>query len=338
VVQEPDELIATITGIDVTCFDGDDGEAISNVTGGNGNYAFNWNNNSQDSINTGLTAGSYFLTVTDFRGCNDTTSIVINQPPEIDITGIDVVDAFCYADSNGSVTPIVTGGTPPFEYSLDGINYQASSTIGNLMAGIYTVYVRDAFGCEYTQNATVSQPQRFYVEAGDDQTIELGYEAQIQAFANTFPDQVSYTWTPPMALSCTDCDDPVANPVQTTTYTVLATDARGCPATDSLTIFVEILRPFFVPNVFTPNYDGNNDAFYVYGGPAIHQVRTLRVFDRWGGHVFRADNIPANTPELGWDGLYRGQRVQPAVFVYYIEIEFVDGHIEIVKGDVTVMR
>jgi len=337
-VAEPDELIATITGADVTCFDGDDGEAVSNVTGGNDSYSYIWNNNSQDSINSNLIAGNYLLTVTDNKGCTDTTSVYISQPQAIDITAIDVIDAFCYADSNGSVTPIVTGGTPPFQYSIDGVNYQNTSTIGSLTAGIYTVYIRDAFGCEYTKNATVSQPQRFYVEAGDDQTIELGYEAEIQTFVNTFPETVTYLWTPPTALSCTDCADPVANPIATTTYTVLATDNRGCPAEDSLTIFVEILRPFFVPNVFTPNYDGNNDAFYVYGGPAIRQVRTLRVFDRWGGHVFRADNIPANQPALGWDGLFRGKRVKPDVFVYYIEIEFVDGHVEILKGDVTVLR
>ncbi len=338
-VEEPDELIVSTSVVDVTCFDGDDGEAVAIATGGNvGSYNFSWSNGSPDSINANLIAGNYLLTVTDVKGCTDTASAFVRQPMPIIITSIDVVDAFCYADSNGSVTPIVTGGTPPFEYSIDGINYQPSSTIGNLRAGHYTVYVRDAFGCEYTRNATVYQPLIFYVDAGDDQTIELGYEAEIEAFANTPPENVTYTWTPPLALSCTDCSDPVANPVSTTTYTVLATNERGCPATDSLTIFVEILRPFFVPNVFTPNYDGNNDNFYVYGGPAIRQVRTLRVFDRWGGHVFRADNIPANTPNLGWDGLYRGKRVKPDVFVFYIEIEFVDGHIEVVKGDVTVMR
>lgn len=337
IVEEPETLIVNAVGIDVTCYDGTDGEAFAPTTGGNGNYSFNWSSGQSDSTITSLVSGNYSVTVTDLKGCTDTSSVFINQPPVIDIPSIDVTDAYCYGDSNGVLAVNVTGGTPPFEYSLDGVNYQTSNELTNLFAGNYTVYVRDALGCEFTEAATVGQPWIFYVEASEDQTIELGYSADLQAFVNSLGN-TTFSWTPSDSLDCSDCKNITVSPAQTTTYTVVATDERGCSSTDSVTVSVEILRPYFIPNVFTPNVDGFNDNFYVYGGPAIRRVRNMKIFDRWGGFVFEAKDIPANQGEFGWDGKYRGERVEPAVFVYYVEIEFVDGFVEVVSGDVTVLR
>lgn len=335
-VAEPETLVVNAIGIDVTCYDGTDGEAIAQSTGGNGENTFLWNTNQTDSTLSGLVSDVYAVTVTDKNGCTDTSSVLVNQPGPIQIPDIHTIDAYCYGDSNGVLTVNVTGGTAPFEYSLNGVDYQFSNVLDSLPAGDYTVYVRDAFGCEYTKAARVSQPWIFYVQAGDDQTIELGYEADLEAFANSL--NATFTWLPADSLECPTCQKITAAPAQTTTYTVTATDARGCTAEDSVTVFVEIKRPYFVPNVFTPNADGDNDYFYVQGGPAIGKVRLMRVFDRWGGFIFETKNVDADRPENGWDGKYRGERVEPSVFVYYIEIEFVDGFVEIVKGDVTVLR
>jgi large repetitive protein len=76
----------------------------------------------------------------------------------------------------------------------------------------------------------------------------------------------------------------------------------------------------------------------VQGNPAIRTIRNMTVFDRWGSKVFQAQNIAPNDEEAGWNGNFRGQALNPAVFVYYIEVEFLDGEIVIVKGDVTLVR
>lgn len=339
-VNQPDSLIVmSANSLAVSCYQDEDGQAIAQVSGGTPNYNYTWSagDGINDSINTGLAAGNYLLTVTDFNGCTDTASVIVTQPDPVSIPNIAVQDAACYADSNGTMTVQVAGGTPPFEYSIDGQNFQTDNLFTNLTANFYTVFVRDVFGCEITSTATVSQPWIFTIDAGENQVIDLGYEADISTFVNTL-DDVVYSWSPPNNLDCIDCVDVVASPIQTTTYTVTALNEGDCPAEDSVTIFVDIKRPYFVPNVFTPNYDGHNDNFYVYGGVAIQQVRVMKIFDRWGGHVFEANNIPANQADLGWDGTYRGKAVEPAVFVYYIEIEFIDGHIEVLEGDVTVLR
>lgn len=337
-VDQPDSLIASAAATPVTCFGLSDGAVTALVQGGTPGYQYQWSaGNVADSINRSLPAGNYRLLVTDRNGCTDTASIVVTQPGAIDISNINVQDAYCYGDSNGILTITVTGGTRPFLYSVDGFNFQPDSALTDLPAGLYTVYVQDTFGCTFTRQATVSQPWIFYVDAGPDQTIELGYGTPIDALVNTLQ-PTTYTWTPPTGLDCTDCEDPYAQPVETTTYLVEAIDNRGCDARDSITIYVEIKRPYFVPNAFSPNFDGENDFFYVQGGPAIAEVRSLRVYDRWGGHVFEANNIPANQETYGWDGTYRGQRAPIGVYVYYIELVFVDGHVEILKGDITLLK
>ena len=105
-----------------------------------------------------------------------------------------------------------------------------------------------------------------------------------------------------------------------------------------MTVTVNPNKPLFVPNVFSPNDDGINDYFYVYGNPAIRTVRNLTIFDRWGNKVFSAQNIPVNDEQSGWDGSFRGKRLTPQVFVFYVEVEFLDGEIVVVKGDVTLME
>ena len=336
-LEQPDSLDILLEPFDVSCFDGSDGSITAFVTGGVGNYIYNWTTGQTDTTAIDLPAGNYGVTVTDGNGCTieDTTSVT--QPPELTITGIDVQDVTCFGGSDGQMTVNVAGGTPPFTYSIDGTNFQTSNVIDSLTAGDYTVFIQDALGCTFQDFATVNQPWQFIVDAGDDVTIDLGFSTDLEAFVNTL-DSVTYSWTPVESLSCNECRDPTASPVRTTTYTVTAETELGCIAKDSVTVNVDLKKPLFVPNAITPNFDGVNDFFYVFGNPAIRTVRVLKVFDRWGDHVFNNENFDVNDAQSGWDGTFRGKPVNPGVYVYYIEVEFVDDEVKILKGDVTVLR
>ena len=94
----------------------------------------------------------------------------------------------------------------------------------------------------------------------------------------------------------------------------------------------------FVPNVFSPDDDGINDRLTLFAGPEITRVHIFRVFSRWGELVFSADNFLPNDPTLGWDGTFLGQDMDPAVFVWFAEVELADGSIERIKGDVVLLR
>ena len=96
--------------------------------------------------------------------------------------------------------------------------------------------------------------------------------------------------------------------------------------------------PVYISNAFSPNEDGENDYFFVQAGNAVTNVKSFRIFDRWGNSVFEATDIPPNDPQLGWDGYYQGQLLNTAVFVYFAELELVGGDVEMVQGEVLLVR
>src|SRR5690606_4361833 len=89
---------------------------------------------------------------------------------------------------------------------------------------------------------------------------------------------------------------------------------------------------------FTPNFDGNNDAFYIQADDKVRKVNVFRVYDRWGELVFETFDIEANKPELGWDGSFKGKPMNSGVYVWYAEIEFIDDEVQTIRGDVTLLR
>jgi hypothetical protein len=67
-------------------------------------------------------------------------------------------------------------------------------------------------------------------------------------------------------------------------------------------------------------------------------VLQFKVFSRWGEVLHSKDNIDPNNYSVGWDGSFKGQVINPGVYVYLIEVEFADGQIRMFKGDVTLMK
>ena len=118
----------------------------------------------------------------------------------------------------------------------------------------------------------------------------------------------------------------------------MITDEDGCTAEDEVVIFVDKERPIFIPNVFSPNGDGFNDLWTIYSGPAAARIVRLNVFSRWGEHVFSATDIPLSNPASGWNGTFKGEMVDPEVYVFYAEVEFIDSEIILYEGSITVVR
>jgi len=93
----------------------------------------------------------------------------------------------------------------------------------------------------------------------------------------------------------------------------------------------------YIPNAFNPSGSFNN-TFNAYGDDRVFNIRTLQVFDRWGNKIAVLDNLTPNDPAQGWDGRFRGEDMQPGVYAYWMEIEYVDGTSEVFSGDVTIVR
>ena len=107
---------------------------------------------------------------------------------------------------------------------------------------------------------------------------------------------------------------------------------------DAVNVAVESCSEVYIPNAFSPNDDGRNDRFYPYDGGDVEVIKIFSIFDRWGNQVFLRTNIQPNDPQQGWDGSFKGRRMNPGVYLYFAEILFRDGHSEKRSGDVSLVR
>jgi gliding motility-associated-like protein len=142
------------------------------------------------------------------------------------------------------------------------------------------------------------------VDAGPDQTIPLGTSAQLEATGAN-----SFEWSPYVYLDCFDCPNPISSPTGDITYVVTGTDDNGCVNFDTVSIIIDGEVSIFIPNVFSPNGDGQNDYLEIFGGTWTSYE--MKVYNRWGGLVFES-----NDPNLLWDGTKKGEPCPQALFVY----------------------
>jgi gliding motility-associated-like protein len=149
---------------------------------------------------------------------------------------------------------------------------------------------------------------------------------------------VDYSWLPDTFLTCYTCFDPTAEPPNTTTFTITVTNQSGCVASDDVTVFLVKNRPIYIPNAFTPNGDGTNDYFTLYGGKSARKIQLLRIFNRWGALIFEGQDLDLGDVSQGWDGTFKGERLQPDVFAFYALIEFIDDEIILFEGDLTILK
>ena len=146
----------------------------------------------------------------------------------------------------------------------------------------------------------------------------------------------SVQWISLDSLSCQDCDSPNVSPAFTTRYQVFVEDERGCTAEAEITVVVRQEFAYFAPNVFSPNDDGVNDYFSIYGGNEIQHVEDFKIFNRWGTLLFSQDQLTLGA-EI-WNGSYQGQSLPNGVYVYQGEIVGQNGKRQPIMGEVMLLR
>jgi gliding motility-associated-like protein len=233
----------------------------------------------------------------------------------------------------------VTYQWQPESLILTGQN-TSTVTVSPPATTVFTVTITTADGCVFSRNTTVtvSNLNTTGVNAtANPNAVPTGGTSTLTAIPNDAG--YSYSWSPPGTLDNPNAGSTTATPPQTTDYTVTITD--GNPqigiCTGSATVRVIVYDfvcgepTIFIPNAFTPNGDGNNDVLFVRGENIERMY--LAIYNRWGELVF-----DTNDQSIGWDGTYRGKPVDPAVFVYHLELDCVDGQNYLKKGNVTVIR
>jgi len=134
--------------------------------------------------------------------------------------------------------------------------------------------------------------------------------------------------------------NPTAMPFKTTEYTVTIITPEGCQSVARTTIKVDREVDIYVPNVIWPEEpDGDNTTFQIFGrDESVANIHKLQIFDRWGTLLFENKDFSPNDLSSGWDGTFKGEPVNPAVFVWWAEVDLIDGRKLLLKGDVTVIR
>ncbi len=211
----------------VTCFNGNNGSVMLNVTGGTTPYSYNWSNGSTNANISGLVAGNYTVTVSDATGCSKTQSFTINQSTQL-VANVTVTNGTC--GNQGSATASVTGGTTPYSYLWS--NGQTAQTISNLAAGNYSLTVTDANNCTAvkTFQVTIVAPPTCTIVLTQPITTLNGSDGKLTVNASAGTPPYSYLWSNGQTTQTISNLGPGL-------YSVTVTDASGCTTTCNFTLY-----------------------------------------------------------------------------------------------------
>ena len=203
-----------------------------------------------------------------------------------------------------------------------------TTTVFPVESTTFTVFVTDAFGCTASSTLEVGVWQPPYVDAGPDRELDWLDEARLFGTA----DSDSAWWTPAELLSCSVCESPVLLSSEPGWYVLSAISEEGCVGRDSA--YVDLFYPIYVPNAFTPNNDGVNDAFFVEGVEPRGYL--MEIYNRWGELVFRSEDA-SEVWQGNWQRGEGDHYVPDGVYLWRVRYELRDGP-RWAEGHVTVIR
>jgi len=325
-------------GFNLSCSGSSDGEAVVLVAGGIQPYTYGWSNGETTDAISNLAAGSYSIEIEDGNGCRDTMSVWLIEPDPI-MLNTEFVDPSCEGLETGAVrVESISGGTLPYSFTLNGDSFNPLDSNQGLGSGTYELALFDANGCSVTNNGDLIAPEIPFVFVGSDKEVELGDEVLLTGQTGNSNIQ-SIRWSDVnQSLRCDTCLSTFVRPLNDTEYVLSVTSPDGC--TTTATLFVRVIkdRNVYAPTAFSPNGDGVNDIFFLFSDRSVSVIRSFTVFNRWGDLIYQAENINTNIPESGWGGSFKGRQLDSGVFVWTAEVEFIDGVISVLSGDVSLIK
>ncbi len=342
-------------GVDVelSCLD-----SIANLGGSrNANndpaVVYTWTGGNVDNPNNFSTQttepNTFLLTATNpITGCSSADEVIVSIGAGAPQLRASVDDISCFGYNDGTIrVDTVIGGTLPLLFSLNDNPFLTHSVFSNLGPGDYTVTVQDALGCEDEITFSIAEPDELTVElviVANEIPVPFGDSVQLLALSNYAPQFLnSVEWSPADNIpicdetNINDCLSIFVTPTGQTVYTVRVEHINGCAASDNGEVYVSKEKGLYIPSAFSPtNRDGINDVFRIYANlEQVVEIKSFSIVDRWGAMMHQAKNFLPIDDSHGWDGHFRGKPLNPNVFVFMVEVEYFDGSVELIKGDVT---
>lgn len=272
--------ISDFNGYEISCFGANDGNIALSVSGGSGNYEFNWTGPNGFSASTesidNLSPGNYIVIIQDEFGCTQTRSYRIEEPPPLVVSLNSTMDVLCAGDESGEIALNITGGVDVSGYVVqwkkDGIDYPRSgATISQITAGVYQATVKDVNGCVFnTQEITITEPEEALIInftktdiscfGANDGSLSLNVSGGLAPY--------NIQWTFGSSQSSFDNLGPG-------NYTLTVSDQSGCIRSQTITI--EDAPLFKIePDVSQISCFGQKDGFIklnLQGGVGAYAIR-----------------------------------------------------------------
>lgn len=253
-----------------------------------------WSTGSTASAINVTTPGTYSVNVTNSNGCTTSGSVTIaHHPPVLIDLGNDTT--ICQGN------PFMLDAGAGFD-AYAWSNGATAQTTSVTTFGTYSVTVTDANGCTGTDQIVLT-PLINNFQLMNDTTIYLGQPLILTAAGGS-----GYQWS-------TGASSPsiTVSPTQETIYTVTVLYPDGCYDIGTVTVSINDGLLIFIPNMFSPNNDGNNDRLHVYGY-GINEIE-FNIFNRWGDLVYASNNL-SEIQSAGWDGTHDGKEQPTGVYVW----------------------
>ena len=251
---------------------------------------------------------------------------------------IDLVQPVC-EDDFGSIIEISPLSLDAYDIFLNGNLVINNAQLQILTPGDYTLEIIDENSCLADTVFTIEKGRELTLDIGEDVQTAFGTELTIDGQLNIDESDVAiYEWSNKDSLSCINCLTPSLSVYSNEILILEITDDFGCKVSDTLQIFIDNDIKLFVPNVFSPNNDGDNDNLSIYLSGGILKVFDFRVMDRWGNLVLFRSEILNENDILIWDGNSNGKSVEQGVYIYVAKLLLIDGTESLITGNVTVIR
>ena len=280
-------------------------------------------------------SGEITVVAVDSFGCifNRSVDAVVLDPLKVEYF---TEPSHCYESADGFIQiNNISGGLQPYQFNLLDNYSNTLDEFGDLKPGWYRLELEDSNNC--TKEISIEVPSLFSPEATiiGSGRIDKGDSLLLQ-IRHSFPHIPMIEWHINDRFFASGPDQVELLPDDDLDVIVKLEDAFGCSA--EAMHFVWVYEPIrvFVPNVFSPNMDGINDRLTVFTDSG-DEVLILRVFDRWGALVYERKNFPSNSPDIGWDGKFRGLQMPQGEYIYQLEL-LDDGEIRKFAGTVLLMR
>ncbi len=325
----------------VSCAGGDDGEVAVLATGGLPPYTYAWRDGTTDSTRSSLTEGSFTVVVESGRGCSASGQVVLTAPNPL-VAVIGEVETSCLDSLPGLILRDLQGGVEPYLYQTDANRgFESTDVLPDTILvtpGGVDLVLEDANGCRLERSFVLDPAPTSTLTVIPDRAI-IAQGDSVELLVRTDLNTSGFLLSPGPDLPIPG-NRVFVSPMISTDYLVTAVDSAGCSASAEVTVFIDDFVPVYAPTAFSPNGDGRNDIFRVFGRRTVVAFENFNIFDRWGDLVYVLDGpIDPRDQNWGWDGRNAaGQTHEPAVYVFTIDVLLADGRRVTIKSDMVLMR